>query len=364
MVETMKRVAVIAGDGVGPEVVEHSVPVIERALSLSGGSIEWQELPWGSDYYKEHGKMMPENALDTLSEFDAILFGAVGDPVIPDHVTIQGLILPIRKVFDQYINYRPIRWLSGVPARLANKSPENVDMLFIRENVEGEYADVGGRNLPGYPEGSAVQTSVFTEWGIERVTRYAFERARERRGHLTSITKSNAMRHSMVFWDEVVETVAADFPDVTVTRLHVDAAAYKMVTSPEDFDVIVASNLFGDILSDLGAALQGSLGLAASGNLDPTESNPSAFEPVHGSAPDIRGEGIANPAGTIWAGTLMLDNLGFSEASRDLMQALENTCRRGLLTSDLGGNCTTQQFARAVQDSLDSNRKGQQAWRV
>lgn len=355
MVETMKRVAVIAGDGVGPEVVGHSIPVIERALSLSGGSMEWTEFPWGSDYYKEHGRMMPEDALETLSGFDAILFGAVGDPTVPDHVTVWGLILPIRRAFDQYVNYRPIRWLDGVPARLANKGPEDVNMLFVRENIEGEYADVGGRNLPGYPENSAVQTSVFTEREIERIARYAFERARERRGHLTSITKSNAMKYSMVLWDEVVERVAADFPDITVTRLHVDAAAYKMVISPESFDVVVASNLFGDILSDLGAALQGSLGLAASGNLDPTESNPSTFEPVHGSAPDIAGKGIANPAGTIWAGALMLDNLGFSEASQALMQALERTCRYGVLTSDLGGNGTTQEFARAVHDNLNND---------
>jgi tartrate dehydrogenase/decarboxylase/D-malate dehydrogenase len=357
MAEATKRVAVIPGDGVGPEVVGHSVPVIERALFLAGGSVDWTEFSWGSDYYKKHGRMMPKDALETLSSFDAIVFGAVGDPAIPDHVTVWGLILPIRRAFDQYVNYRPVRWLEGVPARLANKQPEEVDMLFVRENIEGEYANVGGRNLPGYPENSAVQTSVFTERETERIARYAFERARERRGHLTSITKSNAMKYSMVLWDEVVERIAADFPDVTVARVHVDAAAYKMVVSPEDFDVVVASNLFGDILTDLGAALQGSIGLAASGNLDPTGRNPSAFEPIHGSAPDIAGKGLANPAGTLWAGALMLENLGFPGASRAMMRALERACRDGLRTPDLGGKSTTREFAEAVSDNLSSDKE-------
>lgn len=352
MANTRKRVAVIPGDGVGPEVIGEAIGVAEDALSASGAGIEWTEFPWGSDYYHRTGRMMPEDGLDTLSDFDAVYFGAVGDPAIPDHVTVWGLILPIRRAFDQFVNYRPIRWLEGVPARLAGKSSRDVDMLFLRENIEGEYMDLGGRNLPGYPRGSATQISVFTERGIERIARYAFKQARDRRSLLTSVTKSNALKHSMVLWDEVVERVGEEFPDVACEKIHVDAAAYRMVLYPESFDVVVASNLFGDILTDLGAALQGSLGLAASANLDPSGNNPSAFEPVHGSAPDIAGKGIANPSGAIWSGSLMLRHLGMPEAADAIMLALESACARGVATADLGGSATTGELASAVREDL------------
>lgn len=323
MAGDVKRVAVIPGDGVGPEVIREAIRVLEEALAgVSEAAIEWTELPWGSDYYHRTGRMMPEDGIETLSGFDAVYFGAVGDPEIPDHVTVWGLILPIRRALDQFVNYRPIRWLEGVPPRLAGKSPRGVDMLFLRENIEGEYMDLGGRDLPGYPDGSATQISVFTEREIERIARYAFEQARNRRSRITSVTKSNALKHSMVLWDEVVGRISEEFPEVAYEKIHVDAAAYRMVLSPESFDVVVASNLFGDILTDLGAALQGSLGLAASANLDPSGANPSAFEPVHGSAPDIAGRGVANPSGAIWSGSLMLRHLGMPKAADAVMRAL------------------------------------------
>ncbi len=350
---TPRRVAVIPGDGVGPEVIREGRAVLARALELAGSEVEWADFAWGSDYYYRTGRMMPEDALEVLAAYDAIYFGAVGDPGVPDHLTVWGLILPIRQAFDQYVNYRPIRWFRGIPARLAGKRPEDVDMVFIRENTEGEYAGVGGRLFVGSTREMAVQSGVFTRAGIERVVRYAFERARERRGELASVTKSNALQHSMVLWDEVSEQVGADYPDVRLRRLHVDAAAYQMVIKPESFDVLVGSNLFGDILTDLGAALQGSLGLAASANLNPAGDKPSLFEPVHGSAPDIAGKGVANPAGAIWSGALMLDHLGEHSASRAVMRALERTFASGVLTPDLGGPAGTREFGQTILHQLE-----------
>jgi tartrate dehydrogenase/decarboxylase / D-malate dehydrogenase len=347
------RVAVIAGDGIGKEVIPAGQRVIEAALP-DGSSIEWNALPWSSDYYREHGRMMPEDGLDQLRDYDAIYLGAVGDPPdVPDHITLWGLLLPIRKQFDLYVNVRPIRLFPGISGPLRDKGPDDVDMLFIRENTEGEYAGVGGRVHVGTEHEVAIQSSVFSRFNVERVVRYAFERARSQRKHLTSITKSNAMQYGMPFWDEVVNEVSEDFPDVEVTSLLVDAAAAAMITHPERFDVAVGSNLFADILTDLGGALMGSLGLPPSANIAVDPSIPSLFEPVHGSAPDIAGKGIANPMGTIWAGAMMLEYLGEGEAAGRVMTALEAVCAAGgTLTADLGGRSSTSEVAEAVVQAL------------
>ncbi|MCL6500259.1 MAG: tartrate dehydrogenase, partial [Firmicutes bacterium] len=309
------RVAVIPGDGIGREVIPEGVRVLRAAARRFRFSVDTVEFPWGCGYYLQHGVMMPSDGLEQLRAFDAILLGAVGDPRVPDHVSLWGLLLRIRKGFDLYVNLRPVRLLEGVPGPLAGRGPADVDMVFVRENTEGEYAGVGGRVAEGTPDEVALQTAVYTRRGTERVLRYAFELAQRRRRRLASVTKSNALQYTAVLWDEVTERVARDYPEVEVWRLHVDAAAYHMVLNPQRFDVVVGSNLYADILTDLGAALQGSLGLAASANLDPTRRFPSLFEPVHGSAPDIAGRGVANPLATFWSVSLMLDHLGEAEAS-------------------------------------------------
>jgi tartrate dehydrogenase/decarboxylase / D-malate dehydrogenase len=350
------RIAVIAGDGIGKEVIPAGQKVIKAALPESS-TIEWTELPWSSDYYREHGRMMPLDGLDQLREYDAIYLGAVGDPPdVPDHITLWGLLLPIRKQFDLYVNVRPIKLFPGISGPLRDKGPEDIDMLFIRENTEGEYAGVGGRVHVGTEHEVAIQSSVFSRFNVERVVRYAFEQARSRRKHLTSITKSNAMQYGMPFWDEVVREVSADYPDVEVTSLLVDAAAAAMITHPQRFDVAVGSNLFADILTDLGGALMGSLGLPPSANIAVDPSVPSLFEPVHGSAPDIAGKGIANPMGTIWAGAMMLAHLGESDAAGRVMAALETVCKQGSsLTADLGGSASTEEVADAVKEALQAH---------
>jgi len=350
------RIAVIAGDGIGREVIPAGKAVLEAAV---GGSAElvWTDLPWGSDYYRETGAMMPADGIETLKGFDAIYLGAVGDPPhIPDHVTLWGLMLPIRKALDMHVNVRPIRLLPGVTGPLRDKGPADIDMIFVRENTEGEYAGVGGRIHVGTPYEVALQTAVFSRFNVERVVRYAFELARTRRRHLTSVTKSNAQQYSMVFWDEVVAAVAADYPDVEVQSLLVDAAAALMVRAPERFDVVVASNLFADILTDLGGALMGSLGLAPSANLTADPALPSLFEPIHGSAPDIAGRGVANPLGAIWAGAMMLEHLGEADAAARVMRAIEATTAEGTtLTPDLGGTASTDQVAERVIAHLSAS---------
>jgi len=338
------RVALLPGDGVGPEVIAEA----QRAVDALGLSLEWTELPWGSAYWREHGEMMPPDALDTLRAHDAVLMGAVGDPSVPDHVSLWGLILAIRQRLDLWANIRPARLLEGVPCPLAGRGPADVDMLFVRENTEGEYAGVGGRAHTGLPSEVGVETSVFTRAGVERILRHAFELAAERRGLLTSATKSNASRFGYVLWDEVAEEVAADFPDVRYERVLVDALAARMVRSPESLDVVVGSNLFADILTDLAAAIQGGMGMAASANMSPGTDLPGLFEPVHGSAPDIAGQGIANPAGAIWSAVLMLEHLGEQDAAASLMGALEDTCRDGPRTRDVGGEATTREVGEAV----------------
>ena len=347
------RLALIPGDGVGTEVIPVGLSVLRRAGTITGSfELEAIEYPWSCRWYLEHGRMMPEDGLERLRDSDAIYLGAVGFPGVPDAVSLWGLLLPIRQGFDQYVNLRPIEALDGIAGPLREKPASRVDMLCIRENTEGEYCGIGGRFHVGQPSESAVQTSVFTRRGIERVARYAFDRARERRRLVASATKSNALQYTAVLWDEVVEEVARDYPDVQVTSYHVDALAAMFVTAPETLDVVIASNLFGDILTDLGGALQGSLGLPASANLDPLYRNPSMFEPVHGSAPKIAGQGIVNPMATIWAGAMMLEHLGEAEASRLVMTALKEVAKAGPHTPDIAGTATTQGVGAAIAAAI------------
>ena len=345
-------VALLPGDGVGPEVIAEARHVVD-ALGLP---LKWTELPWGSAYYHEHGRMMPEDALDTLRAQDAVLLGAIGDPSVPDHIALWGVILEIRQKLDLWANLRPCWLLPGIPCPLAGRGPADVDMLFVRENTEGEYAGVGGRAHGGLTGEVALETSVFTRAGVERVVREAFRLAEGRRGVLTSATKSNASRFGYVLWDEVVEEVAADFRGVRVERVLVDALAARMVRDPASLDVVVASNLFGDILTDLAAAIQGGMGMAASANVAPGSDVPGVFEPVHGSAPDIAGQGIANPCGAIWSAVLMLEHLGEPEAAGTLMNALATVCCKGPRTRDVGGTATTREVGDAVTAAVAAGR--------
>jgi tartrate dehydrogenase/decarboxylase/D-malate dehydrogenase len=340
------RVAVIAGDGAGPEVIAEARKVVD-ALGLD---LEWVDLPWGTDHFHAHGTMMPGDGLDVARSHDAILLGAVGHPSVPDHVTLWGLLLPLRQGLDLWANLRPARLLPGIPSRLAG-DPQ-VDMLFVRENTEGEYAGVGGRAHQGLELEVGIETSVFTRAGVRRVVEYAFQQAERRRGVLTSATKSNASRYGYVLWDEVAEEVAAQHPDVRYERVLVDALAARMVSHPASLDVVVASNLFGDILTDLAAVLQGGMGMAASASVAPGSGTPGIFEPVHGSAPDIAGRRIANPLGAIWSAALMLEHLGEAAASTRVVAALESLCAEGLLTRDLGGTASTSEVGDAVADRL------------
>jgi len=328
--------------------------LIERAAARAGARLESTRFPWGCDYYQERGRMMPKDALGRLSAFAAIYLGAIGRPDVPDHVSVWELILPIRQRFEQYVNLRPMQLLPGVSSPLSGRGPADLDMICVRENSEGEYSGAGGWYDRGTEAERAEQTGVFTRRGIERVVRYAFELAARRpRRLLASATKSNAWQYAMVLWDEVVREVANDFPTVEWRSYHVDALAARMVTHPETLDVIVASNLFGDILTDLGAALTGSLGLAPGANLNPEREWPSMFEPVHGSAPDIAGRGVANPIGAIWAGALMLDHLGLSDAHDALHRAITATLTEGRVrTPDLGGTATTAEMANAIAAHL------------
>jgi tartrate dehydrogenase/decarboxylase/D-malate dehydrogenase len=336
------RIALIPGDGAGPEVMAEARKVVD-ALGLD---VDWTELPWGSAHYREHGTMMPPDGLDVVRRHDAILLGAVGDPSVPDHVTLWGLLLALRQGLDLWANLRPARLLEGVPSPLAG-SPA-VDMLFVRENTEGEYSGVGGRVHGGMELEVALETSVFTRTAVRRVVRYAFELAQSRRGVLTSATKSNASRYGYVLWDEVVEEVAAEFPGVRHEHVLVDALAARMVTNPLSIDVVVASNLFGDVLTDIAAALQGGMGMAASASVAPGSDTTPMFEPVHGSAPDIAGQGIANPVGAIWSAVLMLEQLGEGGAADRLMRAIEVVCREGIRTADIGGAASTGEVGDAI----------------
>ncbi|MGE5462070.1 MAG: tartrate dehydrogenase, partial [Syntrophothermus sp.] len=346
------NIAVIAGDGIGKEVIPEGCHVLNAAQDVLGNfRLHYEAFPWGTDYYMEHGMMMPRDALKILEEFDAIYLGAVGFPaLVPDHITLWGLLLPIRKAFEQYINVRPTKLLPGVKGPLRDKVPEDIDFVVIRENTEGEYSGAGGRVHLGTPYEVALQTTVFTRTALERVMRYSFELARKRpRKKLTSATKSNAQQYSFVFWDEVFTELAREYPDVTTEKWHIDALSARFVTHPETLDVVVGSNLFADILTDLGGAIQGSMGLPPSGNINPERKYPSMFESVHGSAPDIAGKGIANPIAAIWAGSMMMDYLGEEQASRAIMDGICATTAAGkVLTPDLGGNGTTHEIAGEI----------------
>jgi tartrate dehydrogenase/decarboxylase / D-malate dehydrogenase len=351
---------VIAGDGVGPEVIEQGTAVLDAAAD--GFRLEWDPLPWGSGHYARTGAMMPADGLRRLEGYDAVYLGAVGSPAVADHVTLWGLLLPIRQRFDLYLNIRPIRLLPGVRSPLSGRVPEDIDMVCVRENTEGEYGGVGGRVHVGLGHEVGIQVDVFTRHGVERVVRHAFELARSRRGRLTSVTKSNAGPHSFVMWDDIVAEVHADHPDVELDRMLVDAACAAMIASPERFDVLVASNLFGDILTDVGAAIQGGMGLAASANVSPDGSAPGLFEPVHGSAPDIAGTGRANPIGAVWAGSMMLDHLGEAAAAARVMAAIESVLGDGRVgTPDLGGTATTAEMGAELVRTVRAGRGGETA---
>ncbi|MBC7799898.1 MAG: tartrate dehydrogenase [Gemmatimonadaceae bacterium] len=348
------RIASIPADGIGPEVIAAGLEVLDAVALRDGGfRLDVTHLDWGSDRYRRTGALMPADGLDQLRGLDAILFGAVGAPDIPDHVTLWGLRLPICQGFDQYANVRPTRILPGVTSPLRDVGPGDLDWLIVRENSEGEYAGHGGRAHRGHPEEVATETAIFTRRGVERIMRYAFAAAQARpRKLLTVVTKSNAQRHGMVFWDEIAAMVAADFPDVTWDKELVDAMTTRMVRNPASIDTVVATNLHADILSDLAAALAGSLGIAPTGNVDPERRYPSMFEPIHGSAFDITGKGIANPVATFWTASMMLDHLGEAAAARMLMEAVEQVCGAGITTPDLGGCHTTIDVTRAVCDAL------------
>jgi tartrate dehydrogenase/decarboxylase / D-malate dehydrogenase len=344
-----KRIAVIAGDGVGPEVIPEGIKV----LSAVSSDLEFREFDWGCGYYERHGAMWPDGALETLAGFDGIYLGAIGWPTVPDHVSLWGLLLPIRKRFEQYVNVRPVRLPPGVRSPLAGRGPKDIDMLFLRENTEGEYSGTGGRVHSGTDLELAVEVPVFTHRAIERLARYGFERAMERRRRLISVTKSNASRYTYPLWDDVVAEVGRDFPEVAVEKVLVDAMAARMVSRPDSIDTVIGSNLFADILTDLGAAIQGSMGLAASANLDPSHRHPSMFEPVHGSAPDIAGRGRANPVGTIWAGALMLRHLGDEAGAARVEAAIDAVLEEGQVrTADLGGTASTADVGDAIAAAL------------
>ena len=348
------QIASIPADGIGPEVVEAALEVLDALAARDGSfTLGVTRFDWGSARYRRTGALMPADGLDQLRAMDAILFGAVGAADIPDHITLWGLRLPICQGFDQYANIRPTRILPGVTSPLRNVGPGDLDWLIIRENSEGEYAGHGGRAHRGLPEEVATETSIFTRRGVERIMRFAFAQAEKRpRQHITIVTKSNAQRHGMVFWDEIALQVASDFPSVTWDKELVDAMTTRMVLKPQTVDTVVATNLHADILSDLAAALAGSLGVAPTGNVDPERRFPSMFEPIHGSAFDITGKGIANPVATFWTASLMLDHLGEPAASAMLMRAVEHVCAAGLLTPDLGGKATTKEVTQGVIDAI------------
>jgi tartrate dehydrogenase/decarboxylase / D-malate dehydrogenase len=349
------KIAVIPGDGIGKEVMPEGLRVLEAAGAIHGIEYRWQEFDWSCEHYARTGAMMPEDGIEQLRDFDAIYLGAVGFPGVPDHISLWGLLIPIRREFDQYINLRPVRLFEGVPCPLAGKRPGDIDFLVVRENVEGEYSAIGGIQYEGTEAEVVIQQSVFTRRGVDRVLRYAYERANERAArHLTSATKSNGIVHSMPYWDSRVAAMGEHYPQVNTDQYHIDILTANFVRMPEHFDVVVGSNLFGDILSDLGPACTGTIAIAPSANINPERSHPSMFEPVHGSAPDIAGQHIANPIGTIWAGAMMLQHLGHDAVHDSIMRAVERVLREGrCLTPDMGGSANTMDLGEAIAGSLD-----------
>src|SRR5690554_250810 len=347
------RIALIPGDGIGQEVIPEGVRVLEALAGDFGFRLEFEAFPYSCQHYLDHGAMMPPDGIARLRPFDAIFLGAVGAPEVADHVSLWGLLIPIRRDFDQYVNLRPVKLLPGVPSPLANRRPEEIDFLVVRENTEGEYSTVGGRLFEGTEREVVMQQSVFTRHGVDRVLRYAFDAAKARRGKLASATKSNGIIHTMPYWDERVAAMARDYPEVEVSQYHIDIMTAHFVQHPDWFDVVVGSNLFGDIVSDLGPACAGGIGIAPSANLNPEKRFPSMFEPVHGSAPDIAGKGIANPIATLWTAQMMLDFLGEEKAAAALMGAIEAVCGEGrALTPDLGGRASTREVTDAILAKL------------
>ena len=348
------KIASIPADGIGPEVIAAGIKALEAVVARNPeNQFSFTHFNWGSDYYKQHGKMMPEDGLETLKGFDAIYFGAVGAPDVPDHITLWGLRLPICQGFDQYANVRPTKIIPGISSPLRGVGVGDLDWVIVRENSEGEYSGHGGRAHRGMPEEVGTEVAIFTRTGVTRIMRYAFQIAASRpRKQLTVVTKSNAQRHGMVMWDEIAEEVAAEFPDVTWDKMLVDAMTVRMTLQPESLDTIVATNLHADILSDLAGALAGSIGVAPTANIDPEGRFPSMFEPIHGSAFDITGEGIANPVATFWTGAQMLEHLGLPDEADRLMEAVEEVCREGIMTPDVGGDANTEQVTDAVCEAI------------
>lgn len=353
------RIAVIAGDGIGKEVIPAGIQVINVAAEQGGFKCDFTQLPWGCDFYLSSGRMMDPDGIAQLLKFDAIYLGAIGDPRVADHISARELILPLRQRLGQYVNLRPMKLLPGISSPLAKRTAADIDMICVRENSEGEYCGIGGRLHGGTPYEVAEQTGVFTRQGIERIARYAFKLASSRpRKMLASATKSNALQHAMVLWDEVVADVAKEFPSVELKKYHVDALCARMVTHPHTLDIIVASNLFGDILTDIGSAISGSLGVSPGANLNPERTTPSMFEPIHGSAPDIAGKGIANPIAAIWAGAMMLDHLGQHGSYQRILAAIEGVLSdERVKTPDLGGRATTAEMTKAVTTALTQSRQ-------
>ena len=343
------NIAVIAGDGIGREVVPEGIRVLEAAGQRFGFGFNWHAFDWSCETYVKTGKMMPADGLEQLRPFDAIFLGAVGHPGVPDHISLWGLLIPIRRSFRQYVNLRPVRLFEGIETPLKNWKPGQIDFCIVRENNEGEYSNIGGRLYEGTDEEMAVQQTVFTRRGVDRVMKFAFELARKRNKHLTSATKSNGIIHTMPFWDERFHEMATKFPDIRTDQYHIDILTAHFVRHPDWFDVVVGSNLFGDILSDLGPAVVGSIGIAPSANLNPEREFPSMFEPVHGSAPDIAGKGIANPIGQIWSGAMMLRHLGASEAADAVENAITQVLAQAKVrTPDIGGKATTKELGEAI----------------
>lgn len=352
------RIAVIAGDGIGKEVMPPGQRAVEAACAAVGASVEWTAFDWSCETYKATGRMMPEDGLDRLADFDSIFLGAVGFPGVPDHVSLWGLLIPIRRRFDQYINLRPVRLLPGVTPPVRDRAPGSIDMMIVRENVEGEYSEIGGRLYAGTDAEMTVQETVFTRRGIDRVMDFAFDLAASRpRKHVTSATKSNGIIHTMPYWDERFAAAKARHPEIATSQYHIDILAAHFVMHPDWFDVVVASNLFGDILSDLGPGVTGTIAIAPSANMNPERTQPSMFEPVHGSAPDIAGKGIANPIGQIWSGAMMLGHLGHPEAESLIVGAIEHVLGSGgPRTPDMGGTADTTAAADAIIDAVRESR--------
>lgn len=357
------RIALIPGDGIGKEVVPAGVEVLEAAGRRFGISFEWDERPWGCDYYLETGRMMPPDGLKEIRHHDGIYLGAVGFPGVPDHISLWGLLIEIRREFEQYVCLRPIRLMPHVASPLRDRKAGDIDIMLVRENTEGEYSDRGRRLMEGTEDETVIQECIFTRRGIDRIVRYAFELASRRpRRKLTWATKSNGITLSMPFWDQRAGFIAQGYPDITVDHFHIDILAAHFVQRPQHFDVVVASNLFGDILSDLGSACAGTIGIAPSANINPEREYPSMFEPVHGSAPDIAGRNTANPIGQIWSGAMMLEHLGHAEAAAAVVAAIETALRTGPRTRDLGGSASTQDVGRAIAALVRTIDLGAAAW--